>query len=127
MKIVSGIPPRYNPQKAEPEIKPIKVCPMCGRLFLQRHRSKVYCKECAAERDKECKRKWAREHPEKMREYARNYHARHVQPVPTKGRVWDLVFGYIEDESFEYGAFSMVIFEEDKAYASRYAEIHGYR
>ncbi len=105
-------------------IKPIKVCPMCGRLFFKNHGSRIYCRECAKKRDKECKLKWAREHRNEVRKAARNYRARHLEPVPTNGYAWDLIFGYIEDESFERGVYDGLIFEEDKTYASQYAERH---
>lgn len=107
-------------------IKPIKVCPMCGRLFFKNNWLRIYCRECAQKRDKECKRKRAREHPREMRKAASNYRARHTKPIPTKGYAWDLVFGYIEGESFERGVYDGVIFEEDKTYASWYAERHNY-
>lgn len=130
MKPVDAIPPRYRTRKKQikPEIKPIKVCPMCGRLFLQNHGLRIYCRECAAERDKENKRKWVREHPTNVGRNYSNYRARHrnLEPMPTKGYAWDLVFGYIDGESFEHGVYDAVIYEEDMAFASWYVERRNY-
>ena len=54
--------------------------------------------------------------------------ARHrgTEPVPTKGRTWDLIFGYVEDETFERGVLDGLIYEEDRTYAALYAEKHNF-
>ena len=119
MRVVERIPPKR---------RPVKVCPMCGRLFFQNHGLRIYCTECAEERDKECRRKWAREHPINVRRNHSDSRARHrgTEPVPTKGWIWELIFGYAEDETFERGVFDRTIFDEDIAFASWYAERHKY-
>lgn len=119
MRVVERIPPKR---------RPVKVCPMCGRLFYQNHVLRIYCTECAEERDKECRRKLAREHPANAKRNHSNTRARHrgTEPVPTKGWIWELIFGYAEDETFERGVFDGMIFDEDRAYASWYAERHKY-
>lgn len=99
---------------------------MCGRAFLSNHKLRVYCVACSNEREKESKRKWAREHPEKCRKHASNYRARHMVPVPTKGYIWDLIFDRVEDETFERGAIDGLIYEEDRTYAAWYAERHNF-
>lgn len=77
-------------------------------------------------RERERIRKWGKEHPEKLKEYNRKQNVRRGRSVNTDGRIWDVIKGDVDGESFEYGWDDRLKFEEDITFASWYAERHKY-
>lgn len=65
-----ALQPKYEPKPLKPKGRKEVTCQFCGKVFYQSdNRHRKYCSECRHDAHLACVRKYAREHPERVKKY----------------------------------------------------------